>query len=629
MLYIFFGVTVYALGLSGGFVFDDYPNIVANKLLNKESWTFTDFWVAIWSGNAGPTGRPVALFTFALDSFIWELNPFPMKVENLLVHILVAFLGYQLAKRILVILGYSHSTASGVAFVSGLVWLVHPINVTSVLYVVQRMNSLSALFTMGALLLFLSWREQINKGYWSWGRFSAVILTLMLAILSKENGILALGYMALLEIFVLRRIESVQPGKLEKYYRLFLKSACVIVASGIWIIVLLDLYPIRDSYRLRDFTVDQRLLTEFRIFFWYLHQLISPNLSELSLYHDDVVLSESLFRPITTFLSLVSVLIGALVVGFCRHRFSIISLVLSVYFVSQLPETFMRGLEIVYEHRVYFSGFWVILGGVLLAFLGVSRIQGIFLRRMLIILLSGYVVLVASQTAVRSHDWSSQYLLTMMDVFNNPNSYRANMQVGSYYASKLNRAEDSDVIGKYNNYMTARLYFEKAFSLNKESASACVAILILESHYSGGLPDSETIAQCKKALEYKVDASAVTSLGLLVSCVENGVCRDGEYVLELLDVAYDSAERLSKTYQALILTERAHYYKGVKDSLDIPIFLYRRATEIAPDRDQIKVQLIYLLLEAEKIPEAFQVARELKESDYLGQYLYIYDALGI
>ena len=85
------------------------------------------------------------------------------------------------------------SDAQGLAVVATAVWLIHPMQISTVLYVVQRMTELAALFCLCGLLAYLKGRAlacagRLKQGY-AW-MTAGLVLGTPLAILAKENGAL-------------------------------------------------------------------------------------------------------------------------------------------------------------------------------------------------------------------------------------------------------------------------------------------------------------------------------------------------------------------------------------------------------------------------------------------------------
>src|SRR5690554_7333880 len=84
-------IITYWPGLSGDFLFDDYPNLEAlGHLDGVRNWeTFRAF---VFSGWSGPTGRPLALASFLLNDNTWPSHAPWFKQTNLLIHILCGLL---------------------------------------------------------------------------------------------------------------------------------------------------------------------------------------------------------------------------------------------------------------------------------------------------------------------------------------------------------------------------------------------------------------------------------------------------------------------------------------------------------------------------------------------------------
>ena len=150
----------YLPGLRGPFVFDDYPNILNNPPVALTELTPQALRAAALSNTSGPLGRPLAALSFALDHYrAGGFYPLAFKLTNLAIHLLNVLLVYALAGRLARRLG-AGEMAPAVALFCALLWGLHPLQLTSVLYVVQRMTSLAATFTLAAMLCWLQARER-------------------------------------------------------------------------------------------------------------------------------------------------------------------------------------------------------------------------------------------------------------------------------------------------------------------------------------------------------------------------------------------------------------------------------------------------------------------------------------
>ena len=145
---------IYWPGLHGGFLFDDYPNIVDNHGVQPSEVSIPALVRATLSSPASEFKRPLASLSFALNYRATGLNPYWMKFTNLVIHLLNGWLVFWLTRRLLseaaVIENKTCPTTleqqtNIIALLITSAWLLLPINLTAVLYVVQRMESMANL----------------------------------------------------------------------------------------------------------------------------------------------------------------------------------------------------------------------------------------------------------------------------------------------------------------------------------------------------------------------------------------------------------------------------------------------------------------------------------------------------
>lgn len=92
---------VYASGLSGGFLFDDYPNIVENPGVHPQDASIASLTRAALSSPSSEFKRPLASLTFAANYLMSGLDPFWMKLTNVVIHLLNGLLVFLLARLLL------------------------------------------------------------------------------------------------------------------------------------------------------------------------------------------------------------------------------------------------------------------------------------------------------------------------------------------------------------------------------------------------------------------------------------------------------------------------------------------------------------------------------------------------
>ncbi len=204
-------VAVYLRGLFGGFVFDDYGSIVDNPSLRNLDGSSLHWLALALSSNAGILRRPLSMLSFGVDFSLFGLSPLAFKLTNLALHLFNGALLYALAKRLVPRLIEPTDAqgqpvaATAFALVATAFWLLHPLNVSNVVYIVQRMNLLATLFMLAGLLCYAEGRERVLRGERGLFMSIAGILAFgLLAVFSKENGALITAYAFVIEAICYR-----------------------------------------------------------------------------------------------------------------------------------------------------------------------------------------------------------------------------------------------------------------------------------------------------------------------------------------------------------------------------------------------------------------------------------------
>src|SRR5690606_30100923 len=107
-------------------------------------------------------GRSLSMATFLANAAI-SLDAFGMKLVNLGLHLTCGLLLFWLILLILETEQPRSRTNRLLALFVASAWLLHPLLSSTVLYVVQRMTQLSALFTLLALISYIAARRALPK----------------------------------------------------------------------------------------------------------------------------------------------------------------------------------------------------------------------------------------------------------------------------------------------------------------------------------------------------------------------------------------------------------------------------------------------------------------------------------
>lgn len=157
---------VFANGLGGVFVSDDEFTIVRNPSLHTLAGSLTP---SATGRGVTSDGRPLVNFSLAINYALGGYDPYGYRVFNILVHALAAWTLFGLARRTLALEKFSgdvRENAPRLALAIALLWAVHPLQTNAVTYIVQRAESLAALFYLIALYcLARGGREDAPRGW--------------------------------------------------------------------------------------------------------------------------------------------------------------------------------------------------------------------------------------------------------------------------------------------------------------------------------------------------------------------------------------------------------------------------------------------------------------------------------
>lgn len=602
---------IYWPGVTGGWVFDDYPNIVDNAAIHITPGHST---LAAWANAAisSPASflrRPLASLTFALNWMSGGGDPWPFKVTNIVIHLIngvLVFCMLQALLRLRALRGASpratrdplllkggellppsngrgtegdgspsidEAATTRLALIVSAAWMLLPINLMAVLYVVQRMESLCQIFVLAGLWAYLHGRWMMltatsthrdRHGFTL--AVSGIVLGTVLGLTSKETAVLLPVFAFLAEWIVIGfgRNRALLPspsgrgvggegthtrdtafresepspapaghplpegeGKASKrIWTLFTVTLFIPAILGFLWLLRGALHA--STWSGRDFTLAQRLLTEPRVLLDYLHWTLLPNPMVLSLYHDEVVTSTGLFTPWTTLGSIVLLLVLIAIAVWLRNRRPLVSLGIGWFFAAQLLTATIVPLELVYEQRMYFASIGVLLAvGVLL--LGLRW-------KIALPILRGFLVAVAllwfaTATNLRAREWSNPLRLAIAEANRHPESPRAVYEAGRllFIASNYQPGKALDESWKY---------LRQAATLPGSSALPEQAMIMLADHHQQGDDGAYWESMIHKLRDQPTRQEDISALISLTNCYDANICK---FNISHLQQAYEAA----------------------------------------------------------------------------------------
>jgi hypothetical protein len=305
-------------------------------------------------------------------------------------------------------------------------WALHPLQVSTVMYVVQRMEMLCFTFVLLSLLTYWHARQQQLAGRraWPWLVLAAAFIAAGYSF--KETAILVPGYTMLIELMLLHFSAARQT--IARTWKVFYAIGYIAAITFIALYVMPH-YADPSYYAARDFNAWQRELTQLRVLPLYLGWSALPLPSHLQFYYDNYAASTSLLQPLTTLFGGLF-LLGLLALAiFMRHRRPLFALGIGWFFVAHAITSAPLSLELVFEHRNYPA-----LLGALLAAADMAWWLSHRSNSRVVVIIAGILVLnLAFLTALRAATWGSPLRLAMTLSEINPDSTRAALDLARRY----------------------------------------------------------------------------------------------------------------------------------------------------------------------------------------------------
>lgn len=357
----------YSNSFQAPFLFDDEPNIVQNEQIRIERLDWEELRRAFTQGYL--SGRPIAYVTFAFNYYVGGYDVRGYHLFNYGVHLLNSLLVYGLALATLRLFRnrqdygtewLDERTVWGIATLAAAIFALHPIQTSSVTYVVQRMNSMATLFYLAALLLYLSGRARVGAARWI--RWAGTAACWPLAFLCKQNAV-TLPLAILLYEACFHGTVTLAWWRSDRR-RIAWTALLLVATAGLLAAVS---YPLLRSvgnvfarYNDLDFTMGQRVLTQTRVVAIYADLALAPLPGRFNLLHH-VPTSQSLIEPVSTLMAVVfciAYLVFAFWIGLRNRLFSFCLLWIPLQLAV---ESSILPIEMIYEHRMYLPMFGLAL----------------------------------------------------------------------------------------------------------------------------------------------------------------------------------------------------------------------------------------------------------------------------
>ncbi len=415
----------YQPGIDGPFLLDDQVGI---KNLSLDGLSTPEMMVKLLrTQRLGGLSRSVTNLSLGLTRYTSGYSPRAFKQQNLLLHIangllifwLVALLSAQAAQH-----RFPSSSDYFTALAVTAVWLLHPLHVSTVLYAVQRLVLMSAFFSLLALCLYVEGRR-LYPSRRIVGALTMVVGLIVfwpLAVLSKENAVLIVLVLPLLEYFIFANQNRSTDNRRTGIYFLVIFSAVPITLGLAYFAV--NAEHLLHGYIGRPFDLWQRLFTETHAIWYYLKLILAPIPAQMSLYQDGFPIQNVI--DISTVIAALAMLALVAIAFALRRVAPLAGLGILWFFAWHALESTILPLELVFEHRNYLA-----LGGIALTLAAIIRMLIVNRSREHVVAfgVAALVTLLGLNTAARAVVWSDSELLTRVSYQSHPDSPRltANM----------------------------------------------------------------------------------------------------------------------------------------------------------------------------------------------------------
>lgn len=313
---ILFTALAYMNSIGNDFVWDDHFLIVENDFI--KSWDnfpllFSRKYLSVldqissvgqkFIGSGELSYRPVSTLTFFIDYHLWGLNPFGFHLTNIILHILNSVLLFFLLTRL-----FKQKIP---AFITALLFALHPVNSEAVAVINFREDLLAMFFLLSSLTLYILLRRALK-----FRRILLYVLSIilyLLALFSKEMAITLPAILILLDHCF--PPDKKLPAKKPKSFLFITRGHIGYILASLFFLWVWFFPMARDAGSVWDYFYGQglcRFLTMAKVAMIYLSWMIAPlnihatildfSIIECSLWRLKVVFSFLAWMLLTLFI---------------------------------------------------------------------------------------------------------------------------------------------------------------------------------------------------------------------------------------------------------------------------------------------------------------------------------------
>ncbi len=411
---------LYASVFNNPFVWDDFFVVAKNTCVqNGNLLNFFSENTYSGSGSVGANWRPLMLSVFSVLWHFWGGWTVPYHSASIFLHAINAILVFVLFKKLF-------KKRYWPAFLSALLFAVHPLQTQAIVYIAGFGDPLSAFFMLSGTIFYLKAEENEIKRR---GYLGVSWICLLLAFFSKENSVMMLGLLFLADFFFSNKNEIFKERlkkSAEKITPFFLLFACYIVARTTFLNFMPNVYlsSFSTPFIERVLVFFSTITDYFRLIFVPLHLHMEHTVYEVrSLFESKAFIG---FTLIASFF--------ALIISQWKKRPEV-AFGLAWFLVAYAPNAnlFMPNTNLFGEHWLYLS-----LPGFFFAIFCLGE-EFLFVRRFFLVAvfsLFAWIGWISFLTINRNLDWETPIGIMEQTHREEPKKVQATIVLGSLYRDK-------------------------------------------------------------------------------------------------------------------------------------------------------------------------------------------------
>lgn len=440
---IIIGFLLYIHTFHVPFYYDDYDSIIDNPDIKnlKNFVSLPDFLTGISS-------RYISRLSFALNFHFGSLNVFGYHLINILIHavntLLVMIFIYNTLNSQVLKDSYDQRTKVYFASMVGLIFAVHPIQTQAVTYIVQRMTSLSTLFYLLSLILYIKARLIfMNPQLTKVKKYIFISLLLCFSIFSTVFGMWSKQIAATLPfVIILYEITFLRNSNNQISWRIIIPLFISILIAVIYFLLNVGIPIEADEVPRKVY-----MLTQINVIVSYLKLLIYPLSQNLDY---EFPFTKSLFESFTL-INLI-IILSLIIVGIrLIKKKPLISFSILWFFITLSVESSIIPIrDVMVEQRLYLPmvGFSLLIVTVLRQYLTQKKL-------LLTLVFSFITIFYSILTFQRNSLWNDPIAMWSDTISKSPNKLRPRFARGNVFL--------------YNNQIDNAIYdYQKVLEINKD-----------------------------------------------------------------------------------------------------------------------------------------------------------------